>query len=152
MPGMMLPQDGSRRAWLAGLPQLDLIVTMDDATGAIYSAFLIEEEGTVSTFKALREVFGEHGLPLSLYADRGSHYFRTPEAGGKVNRTRLTQVGRALAHLGVEHIGAYSPPARGRSERVFHTLQDRPRVKPGDGAGRDRHDRGRQRLHPGCRY
>jgi len=68
----------------------------------------------------------------------------TPEAGGKVDRTRLTQAGRALDHLGVEDIAAYSPQARGRSERVFHTLQDRPRVKPGDGAGRDRHYRGRQ--------
>jgi transposase len=125
MPGMMLHQDGSRHAWLAGLPQLDLIVTMDDATGAIYSAFLIEEEGTASTFKALGEVFGERGLPLSLYTDRGSHYFHTAEAGGKVDRSRLTQVGRALAHLGVEHIAAYSPQARGRSERLFLTLQDR---------------------------
>ena len=66
-----------------------------------------------------------HGLPLSLYTDRGSHYFHTPEAGGEVDRARLTQVGRALAQLGVEHIGAYSPQARGRSERVFQTLQDR---------------------------
>jgi len=98
---------------------------MDDATGAIYSAFLVEEEGTASTFRALGEVFAEHGLPLSLYTDRGSHYFYTPEAGGEVDRSRLTQVGRALAHLGVEHIGAYSPQARGRSERVFQTLQDR---------------------------
>ena len=125
MPGMMLHQDGSRHAWLTGRPQLDLIVTMDDATGAIYSAFLVEEEGTASTFRALGEVFAEHGLPLSLYTDRGSHYFYTPEAGGKVDRSRLTQVGRALAHLGIEHIGAYSPQARGRSERVFQTLQDR---------------------------
>ena len=110
---------------LAGQPALDLIVTMDDATSAIYSAFLVEEEGTASTFRALAEVFGGHGLPLSLYTDRGSHYFHTPEAGGKVDRARLTQVGRALEHLGVEHIAAYSPQARGRSERVFHTLQDR---------------------------
>lgn len=70
-------------------------------------------------------MFGRHGLPLSLYTDRGSHYFHTPEAGGKVDRKHLTQVGRALEHLGVEHIAAYSPQARGRSERVFHTLQDR---------------------------
>ena len=95
------------------------------ATSAILSAFLVEEEGTASSFRALEEVFGRHGLPLSLYTDRGSHYFHTPEAGGKVNRARLTQVGRALDHLGVEHIAAYSPQARGRSERVFHTLQDR---------------------------
>ena len=125
LPGMMLHQDGSRHEWLLGQPALDLIVTLDDATGAIYSAFLAEEEGTDSTFRALSQVFGEHGLPLSLYTDRGSHYFHTPEAGGKVDRVNLTQVGRALAHLGVEHIAAYSPQARGRSERPFHTLQDR---------------------------
>ena len=122
LPGMMLHQDGSRHEWLGGQPALDLIVTMDDATNTIYSAFLVEEEGTDSTFRALNEVFSAHGLPLSLYTDRGSHYFYTPEAGGKVDRTRLTQVGRALVHLGVEHIAAYSPQARGRSERLFHTL------------------------------
>ena len=125
LPGMMLHQDGSRHAWLGGQPALDLIVTMDDATSAILSAFLVEEEGTASTFRALTEVFGRHGLPLSLYTDRGSHYFYTPEAGGKIDRTHPTQVGRALEHLGVEHIAAYSPQARGRSERAFHTLQDR---------------------------
>src|SRR5882724_3196020 len=125
LPGMMLHQDGSRHAWLGGQPALDLIVTMDDATSAIYSAFLVEEEGTASTFRGLEEVFGRHALPLSLYTDRGSHYFHTPEAGGAVDRTCLTQVGRALDHLGVEHIAAYSPQARGRSDRVFHTLQDR---------------------------
>ena len=125
LPGMMLHQDGSRHDWLAGQPALDLIVTMDDATGEIYSAFLIEEEGTASTFGALKEVFGAHGLPMSLYTDRGTHYFYTPEKGGEVDRGRLTQVGRALEQLGVEHIGAYSPQARGRSERMFETLQDR---------------------------
>jgi transposase len=125
LPGMMLHQDASRHVWLAGHPALDLVVTLDDATSAIYSAILVEEEGSASSFQALAEVFGRHGLPLSLYTDRGSHYFHTPAAGGKVDRTALTQVGRALAHLGVEHIAAYSPQARGRSERVFHTLQDR---------------------------
>ena len=125
LPGMMLHQDGSRHAWLAGRPPLDLIVTMDDATGAIYSAFLTEEEGTASTFRALKEVFSEHGLPMSLYTDRGAHYFHTPKAGGEVDRGHPTQVGRALEQLGIEHIGAYSPQARGRSERAFATLQDR---------------------------
>jgi transposase len=125
LPGMMLHQDGSRHAWLAAVDPLDLIVTMDDATNEIYSAFLVDEEGTSSTFQALLEVFGRHGLPLSLYTDRGSHYFHTPQAGGPIDRTRLTQVGRALARLGVEHIAAYSPEARGRSERLFQTLQDR---------------------------
>jgi transposase len=125
LPGMMLHQDGSRHEWLGGQPQLDLIVTMDDATSAILSAFLVEEEGTASTFRALQEVFGRHGLPMSLYTDRGSHYFHTRQAGGKVDRTHLTQVGRALEHLGVEHIAAFSPQARGRSERAYLTLQDR---------------------------
>jgi len=124
LPGMMLHQDGSRHVWLEGQAPLDLIVTMDDATGAIYSAFLVEEEGTASTFGALKEVFAEHGLPMSLYTDRGSHYFRTTKAG-EIDRGSPTQVGRALAQLGVEHIGAYSPQARGRSERTFGTLQDR---------------------------
>jgi transposase len=123
--GMMLHQDGSQAVWLAGRPQLDLIVTMDDATSTIYSAFLIAEEGTASTLRALLEVFTAHGLPSSLYTDRGSHYFYTPKADGPVDKDRLTQVGRALKHLGIEHIAAYSPEARGRSERMFGTLQDR---------------------------
>jgi transposase len=123
--GMMLHQDGSRAAWLADRAQLDLIVTMDDATSTIYSAFLIEEEGTLSTLRALLDVFTAHGLPSSLYTDRGSHYFYTPKVDGPVDKDRLTQVGRALKHLGIEHIPAYSPEARGRSERMFGTLQDR---------------------------
>lgn len=125
LPGMMLHQDGSRHEWLAGHDAMDLIVTMDDATSEIYSAFLVTEEGTASTFRALLEVFGRHGLPLSFYTDRGSHYFITPEAGGPVDRKNPTQVGRALTHLGVEPIAAYSPQARGRSEQLFATLQDR---------------------------
>src|SRR5258708_411770 len=125
IPGMMLHQDGSRHVWIDGLPAMDLIVSVGDATSAIYSGFLVPEEGTGSTFRALREVFERHGLPCSLYTDRGSHYFLTPEAGGKVAKDQPTQVGRALEHLGVEHIAAYSPQARGRSERAFRTLQDR---------------------------
>lgn len=123
--GMMLHQDGSRAEWLNGQPGLDLIVTMDDATSTVYSAFLVEEEGTASTFAGLLEVFGAKGLPASLYSDRGSHYFYTPKVDGPVDKERLTQVGRALKHLGIEHIPAYSPQARGRSERMFGTLQDR---------------------------
>jgi hypothetical protein len=122
---MMLHQDGSREVWLEGQPALDLIVTMDDATSEIYSAFLIEEEGTMSTFSGLLDVMAVHGVPSSFYTDRGSHYFFTPEAGEKASKTQRTQVGRALATLGVEHIAAYSPQARGRSERMFGVLQDR---------------------------
>src|SRR6266699_994407 len=125
LPGMLLHQDGSRHSWIEGLPAMDLIVTMDDATSEIYSMLLVEEEGTASTFQALGEVIGEHGLFCSLYTDRGSHYFYTPKAGEKVPKTQQTQVGRALSHLGIEHIAAYSPQARGRSERMFSTLQGR---------------------------
>jgi transposase len=123
--GMLLHQDASRFAWLAGEPPLDLVATMDDATSQVYSAFLVEEEGTASTFRGLLEVFVAKGLPASLYTDRGSHYFVTLKAGEAVDKERLTQVGRALDRLGVEHIPAYSPQARGRSERLFSTLQDR---------------------------
>lgn len=126
MIGMMLHQDASRHAWLPGEDrQDDLVVTLDDATSALYSAFLVEEEGTASSFRGLREVVERHGLFCALYTDRGSHYFHTPQAGGKVSRTIETQVGRALTQLGIEHIAAYSPQARGRSERAFRTLQDR---------------------------
>lgn len=124
--GMLLHQDASRFAWLPGeAQQHDLVVTLDDATSAIYSAFLVEEEGTASSFRGLCEVIARHGLFCALYTDRGSHYFHTPEAGGRVDKSKLTQVGRALAQLGIEHIPAYSPEARGRSERAFRTLQDR---------------------------
>jgi transposase len=125
LPGMLLFQDGSRHAWLAGRPPLDLIVTMDDATAEIYSAFLVEEEGTFSSFSGLAETVGRHGLFCALYTDRGGHYFFTPKAGGKVAKAQPTQVGRALAQLGIEHIPAYSPEARGRMERLFGTLQQR---------------------------
>jgi transposase len=125
MRGMLLHQDGSKHAWLAGQPALDLIVTMDDATSEIYSAFLVDEEGTLSSFRGLVEVIERHGLFMELYTDRGSHYFFTPAAGGKVSKTQLTQVGRALKQLGIGHIPAYSPEARGRCERAFRTLQDR---------------------------
>ena len=124
LPGMMLHQDGSRHQWIPGL-WWDLIVTMDDATSEIYSMLFVDEEGTMSTFLALQEVIQAHGLFGSLYTDRGSHYWNTPEAGGQVDKTRPTQVGRALAQLGIEMIAAYSPQARGRSERMFGTLQGR---------------------------
>lgn len=125
LPGMMLHQDGSRHVWIEGHPPLDLIVTLDDATSAIYSMILVSEEGTASTFAALREVIAAHGLFCALYTDRGAHYFHTPKGGEKASRTQKTQVGRALAQLGIEHIASYSPQARGRSERAFRTLQDR---------------------------
>lgn len=122
--GMMLHQDGSRHEWLPG-QQHDLIVTLDDANGAIYSAFLVAEEDTMSSFLGVAEVIARHGLCNSLYTDRGSHYWHTTQAGGKVDKDNPTQFGRAMAQLGIEMIPAYSPEARGRSERSFRTLQDR---------------------------
>jgi hypothetical protein len=123
---MMLHQDASRFAWLPGDDrQYDLVVTLDDATSAVYSGFIVEEEGTASSFRALSEVIKQHGLFCELYTDRGSHYFHTPKAGEAISKSVQTQVGRALAQLGIRHIAAYSPEARGRSERAFRTLQDR---------------------------
>jgi hypothetical protein len=100
-------------------------VTLDDATGHITSMFLTDQEGTMSSFRGLSETIGRHGLFSAFYTDRGSHYFLTPAAGGQVDKKNLTQVGRALAHLGIRHIPSYSPEARGRMERAFGTLQGR---------------------------
>jgi hypothetical protein len=126
MVGMMLMQDGSTHRWIATLGhEIDLIVTMDDATGWIYSAFFVDQEGTMSSFRGLHETISAHGLFGSLYTDRGSHYFYTPVAGGPVDKKNLTQVGRALKQLGIRHIPSYTPEGRGRMERVFRTLQQR---------------------------
>ncbi len=95
------------------------------STSEVYSGFFVPEEGTMSTFQALGEVITANGLFCSLYTDRGSHYWHTPEAGGGVDKDNPTQVGRALGQLGIELIAAYSPQARGRSERMFGTLQKR---------------------------
>ena len=145
--GMMLHQDGSSHEWVAG-QWWDLIVTMDDATSEVYSGFFVAEEGTMSTFRGLGEVIAENGLFCSLYADRASHYWHTPEAGGGVDKDNPTQVGRALAQLGIELIAAYSPQARGRSERMFGTLQKR---LPQEAAPRrDRHHGRGQSLSRGA--
>ena len=124
LPGMMIHQDGSTHEWVAG-HKWDLISTMDDATSEHYSMFFTEEEGTASSFAGVREVVVARGLFSSFYSDRGSHYWYTPEADGKVDRTKLTQFGRAMRQLGIEMIPAYSPEARGRSERAFGTHQGR---------------------------
>jgi transposase len=126
MAGMMIHQDGSTHDWIPGLGHnVDLIVTMDDATSEITSGFFVLEEGTDSSFQGIQETIEKKGLFCSFYTDRGSHYWTTPEAGGKVDKNNLTQVGRALKQLGVQQMAAYSPEARGRSERMFGTLQNR---------------------------
>src|SRR5437899_1757636 len=106
LPGMMIHQDGSRHEWVAG-QAWDLIVTMDDATSEHYSMFLVAEEGTRSSFLGVGEVIRAKGLFCSLYSDRGSHYWTTPQTGGKVDKTNLTQFGRAMQQLGIEMIAAY---------------------------------------------
>jgi transposase len=124
LPGMMIHQDGSTHEWVPG-QKWDLINTMDDATNEHYSMFFCDEEGTDSSFQGVKETIAKHGLFSSFYSDRGSHYWYTPEAGGKVDKNNLTQFGRAMAHLGITMIAAYSPEARGRSERAFETHQGR---------------------------
>jgi transposase len=125
MAGMLLHIDGSKHRWLQGEQWHDLIVILDDATSEIYYAQLVVEESTRTVMTALREVIERRGLFCSLYSDRGSHFFVTVKAGDKVDQHRLTQVGRAMKELGVKMIAAYSPQARGRSERSFGTWQGR---------------------------
>lgn len=125
LPGMLLHIDGSRHRWLGDERWHDLIVILDDASSEIYYAQLVEEESTQTVMVALREVIERQGLFCALYSDRGSHFWLTPKAGAAVDHQRLTQVGRALRELGVRMIPAYSPQARGRSERNFGTWQGR---------------------------
>lgn len=125
LPGMLLHIDGSQHRWFQDERFYDLIVILDDATSEIYYAQLVEEESTLTVMAALREVIERKGLFCALYSDRGSHFWLTPKAGGKVDPHRLTQVGRALKELGIQMIPAYSPQARGRSERNFGTWQGR---------------------------
>src|SRR5678816_3836697 len=125
LPGMLLHIDASQHRWFCDDRWYDLLVLMDDATSEIYYAQLVEEESTRTVMAALREVIERKGLFCALYSDRGSHFFVTPKAGEKVDKHRLTQVGRAMKELGVQMIAAYSPQARGRSERSFGTWQGR---------------------------
>ena len=125
LPGMLLHIDGSRHQWFQDERWYDLIVILDDASSEIYYAQLVEEESTVTVMAGLKEVIERKGLFCAMYSDRGSHFWLTPKVGGKVDYHRRTQVGRALHELGVQMIPAYSPQARGRSERNFGTWQGR---------------------------
>ena len=125
MSGMMLHIDASEHDWFGDGRKYELIVILDDATSEIYYAQLVEAESTRSMLSALSEVVKTQGVFCSLYSDRAAHFFVTPRAGEKVDKTRLTQVGRALNELGIKMIPAYSPQARGRSERSFGTWQGR---------------------------
>jgi transposase len=125
LPGMLLHIDASQHRWFCDERWYDLLVIMDDATSEIYYAQLVEEESTRTVMTALREVIEQKGLFCALYSDRASHFFLTPKTGEPVDQHRLTQVGRALRELGIQLIPAYSPQARGRSERGFGTWQGR---------------------------
>jgi len=125
MPGMLLHIDGSKHRWFQDDRYYDLIVILDDATSQIYHAQLVEEESTRTIMAALKQVIQCQGLFCALYSDRARHFFVTPKAGEPVDKSRLTQVGRALKELGIQMIPAYSPQARGRSERSFGTWQGR---------------------------
>jgi transposase len=125
LPGMLLHLDGSSHAWFQDDRRYDLLVILDDATNEIYYAQLVEEESTATVLAALREVIEQKGAFCALYSDRASHFFYTRKAGQPVDHQRPTQVGRALAELGIRMIPAYSPQARGRSERNFGTWQGR---------------------------
>ena len=125
LPGMLLHVDGSKHQWFNDERWYDLIVLLDDATSEIYYAQLVEEESTATVMAGLREVIETKGVFCALYSDRGSHFFYTPNAGGKVDKSRPTQIGRALQELSIQMIAAYSPEARGRSERNFGTWQGR---------------------------
>src|SRR6266702_3202575 len=125
LPGMLLHIDGSHHRWFQDERWYDLIVILDDATSEIYYAQLVEEESTLTVLAALKEVVERQGVFCALYSDRGSHVWLTPKAGGKVDPHRVTQLGRALRDVGVQMIPAYSPQARGRSERSFGTWQGR---------------------------
>jgi transposase len=125
MPGMLLHIDGSKHRWFQDDRYYDLIVVMDDATSEIYYAQLVAEESTRTVMTGVREVIECKGLFCALYSDRGSHFFYTPKAGEPVDKGRPTQFGRALKELGIQMIAAYSPQARGRSERNFGTWQGR---------------------------
>ena len=125
LPGMLLHIDASKHAWLGGEHYYDLITIMDDATSEVYYAQLVEEEGTRTLMPAVREVIETQGIFCALYSDRASHFFVTPKAGGKVDESQVTQLGRALRELGIKMIPAYSPQARGRMERSYRTWQGR---------------------------
>src|SRR5947209_1355902 len=125
MAGMLLHIDGSKHRWFQDDRYYDLIVILDDATSEIYYAQLVEEESTLTVMTALKQVVETQGVFCSLYSDRGSHFFYTAKAGEPVDKTRLTQVGRALKELGIQMIPAYSPQARGRMERRYQPWQGR---------------------------
>lgn len=126
MKGMLLHLDGSTHAWLgADHPTRDLLVVMDDATSEVYAAHFVVEESTLTCMAILRTVIEQKGAFAALYTDRAGHFVVTKDARKGPDRSVQTQVERALGELDIRLICAKSPEARGRSERLFETWQDR---------------------------
>ena len=125
--GQMLHLDGSDHEWLSLCPgeRQVLLLVLDDATGKNLVGFLCDAESTKNCMGVMREVVEKFGIAAQLYTDRGSVYWHTKKAGGKVDKENPTQFGRAMDRLGIEMIPGYSPQARGRGERWNHTWQDR---------------------------
>ena len=126
--GELVHLDGSRHRWLSLVPERfqTLIVAVDDATKRLLYAQLVEGgESLGAIMTALRTILERDGIPGALYTDRAGWAVYTPTSGTAPDRTKVTQVGRALARLGIEHIVSFSPQARGRSERMNRTLQGR---------------------------
>ena len=144
--GMMLHQDASSHAWVAG-EMWDLVVTLDDATSEVYSGFFVAEEGTMSSFQALSEVIAERGLFCSLYADRAAHYWHTPKAGGKVDKDNPTQVGRGAS--AARHRADRGLFAGGAGALGAHVWDLAEALAPGAAPGRDHHQTRRQPLPQG---
>ena len=124
LAGMMIHQDGSTHEWVPG-QVWDLSVALDDANSEMYSAFFVEEEGTLLSFRGVRETLFKKGLFSRFYSDRGSHYWRPTEAGDKVDKHRLTQFGRAMNQLGIQMIAAYSPEARDGTRQRLRAVDGR---------------------------
>lgn len=123
--GLLVHLDASTHEWIAGEPRQDLVVALDDADGRILYAAFVAQEGTLSTFAALQHILQRYGRFAELYTDRGSHFCHTPRAGQAPTTEHAGQVSRALKVLGIRQILAWSPEARGRSERAFQTIQGR---------------------------
>jgi transposase len=125
--GELLHLDGSVHEWFTLDPEARpcLIAVSDDATKRVLQAAFYPSESRQAVMTSLAAVLRTEGIPMALYTDRAHWAFHTPSARGPVDKTQRTQVGRALARLGIEHIPSYSPQARGRSERLNRTFQDR---------------------------
>ena len=123
--GMMLHMDGSPHDWFGDGSEYDIVTLSDDADNELYDIALVNEEDSHTCMEMIRNVVEKKGMFCSLYTDRASHFFLTKKAGEEVSKDNLTQIGRALQELGIQHIPSYSPQARGRSERLNQTLQGR---------------------------